>query len=79
VFGHSVMIKMRIINRKKNKCKLNLWVRHNQIPSSVVSALLRESVRELMDLNELIIRQKHSKLALQISKRMQIIQYLNIV
>ncbi len=43
MFGH-FLFKMRIINRKKNKCKLNLWVCLNQLPSSVVSALVRESV-----------------------------------
>ncbi len=45
VFGHFVLFKMRIINRKINKCKLNLWVRLSQLSSSVVSALLRESFR----------------------------------
>ncbi len=41
VFGHFVLFKLRIVNREKIKSKLNLWVRLNQIPSSVVSALVK--------------------------------------
>ncbi len=49
------MFKMRIINRQ-------ICVHLNQLPSSVFSTLVRESVR--VGVNYLI-RQKHSKLALQ--------------
>jgi len=51
VFEHIVMLRMRIINRKKNKPKLNLWVCLNQLPSSVVSTT---GLPELMALNDLI-------------------------
>ncbi len=41
MFEHFVLFKMRIVNREKIKSKLNLWLRLNQIPSSVVSALVK--------------------------------------
>ncbi len=45
MFGHFLLFKMRIIKRRKKKRELNLWVCLNQLPSSVASALVRESVR----------------------------------
>jgi len=52
VFRHAVMIKMRIIKRKKDKSKLNLRVRLNQLHSSVVSTLVRVIQSGSMILNK---------------------------
>ncbi len=68
MFEHFVLFKIKVINRKK-KSKLNLWVRLNQLPSSVVSTLVRESVRVIMALKYLTKKQqKQSKLALKLIK-----------
>ncbi len=64
---HIVPFKMRIMNSKKSKCKLNLWVCLNLLPNSVVSTV------QLNLKPDGLISQTHSKLALQLNKRTQII------